>query len=271
MKRAWILILVALLAGAKFGYDYFYFDSNKREQYVEKITPTTQQVSPLIRAVEFPQSSPPIPSDLEVQSALNSIAIPAGVSDGKLGPRTRQGLCIWRELTGRVVDRNIPIDIERYAIVNAANSFAIYGAKYSPFDLSKLDESYVVGLNINKTCQSAIWIKDESRKNYLVTIVSTGMPGLDSDSGTFKVGWKVNRWYESIAYPDGWMYRPLFYNRGQAVHGSEYDTYVWWYPASHGCVRMLGKDIDALWKAGFGVGNLVHVYGTWNPITNDPV
>ena len=271
MKRAWILIVVALLASAKFGYDYFYFDTNARDQYVEKLTPQKQPVAPLIRVVEFPQSSPPVPSDLDVQESLNLIGVPTGVIDGKWGQRTRQGLCIWRELTGRQVDRNFPIDIERYAITNAANYLGKYGEKYSPFDLTKLDKKYVVGLNINKTCQSALWIKDNSRKNFLVTIASTGAPGLDSDSGTFKIGWSANRWYESIAYPDGWMYRPLFYNRGQAIHGSEYDSYVWWYPASHGCVRMLGKDIDALWAAGFGVGGKVHVYGAWNPLTQDPV
>ena len=258
MKRIWVLLLiVALSAGAKFGYDYFYFDTKNQEEITKPIS--TVPVTPLVRAIEFPQSSPPLPSDLDVQLALSALGIPAGEADGKWGQRTRQGMCIWRELTGRVQDRNFPIDIERHAIVNTRSIKSL-----------KLPDDFVYGLNVNKTCQSAVWVKDKEKKNFMVTIASTGAPGLDSDSGTFKIGWVVDRWYESIAYPDGWMYRPMFYNRGQAIHGSEYDTWVWWYPASHGCVRMLGKDIDALWAAGFGVKDTVRVYGQWNPYVSDP-
>ena len=59
------------------------------------------------------------------------------------------------------------------------------------------------------------------------------------------------------------MYRPFFFNGGQALHGSSNDSLVKWYPASHGCVRMLHADIDALWDAGFGRGDRVYVYGAW--------
>jgi lipoprotein-anchoring transpeptidase ErfK/SrfK len=77
------------------------------------------------------------------------------------------------------------------------------------------------------------------------------------------VGWLIDDWYESRSYPDGWMYRPQFFNMGQAIHGSSLDSAVHSYPASHGCVRMLHKDIDYLWANGFGKGSVVNVYGTW--------
>ena len=46
------------------------------------------------------------------------------------------------------------------------------------------------------------------------------------------------------------MYRSLYFSGGQAIHGSHSDTYVVTYPASHGCVRMLHRDVDWLWRKG---------------------
>ena len=255
MKRVWLVgVLIALLAGAKFGYDYFYFDTDM----APKPNPTSSAPpTPTPTASETPTTPPIPPTKEEVQQALAAMLIPVGDIDGKWGARTRQGLCIWRELTGRDINRNLPNMDEQYAIVAQENL--------------TLPKDFVVGLNINRTCQSAIWVKNKERTDFYVTIASTGMPGLESEVGTYKVSWSVDRWYESIAYPDGWMYRPMFFNRGQAVHGSEYDQWVYPYPASHGCVRMLGKDIDALWAAGFNYRGNVRVYGTWNPITTDPV
>ena len=53
------------------------------------------------------------------------------------------------------------------------------------------------------------------------------------------------------------------FSGGQAMHGSATDALVRTYPASHGCVRMLHRDIDALQAGGVGNGTLVRVIGTW--------
>lgn len=260
----WGLALILLLAGGKFAYDYFYFEVEKRPSVATK---PLLPVTPLERQIEFPARAPFPPTAEDVQLALSALGIPAGEVDGKWGQRTRQGFCIWRELTGRQANRNLPTELEARAIVSAE----YFQRNYQDYRALKIPEEFVVGLNISKTCQSAVWIKDKSRENYKVTTVSTGAPGLETGDGYFKVTWKVDRWYESIAYPDGWMYRPMFFNAGEAIHGSEYDSWVWWYPASHGCVRMLGKDIDELWAAGFSNGGKIYVYGAWNPYTNDPI
>ena len=126
------------------------------------------------------------------------------------------------------------------------------------------------GLNISRTCQSVIWVRNKAANDFEISTVSTGAPATPTEVGDFKVTWKVDRWYESISIPDGWMYRPMFFNKGQAVHASERDTFVWWYPASHGCVRMLGAFVDKLWASGFGVGDKVRIYGDWNAYTKDP-
>lgn len=93
--------------------------------------------------------------------------------------------------------------------------------------------------------------------------VSTGMPGYQTRIGIFKGTWRFDGWWQSTIYPDGKMYRPIFFNGGQALHGSLTDDLVHWYPASHGCVRMLHSDIDALWAGGVGHGTPVRVYGVW--------
>jgi len=270
MKRVWLVgTLIVLGAIAKFGYDYFYFDVNLNAKPSASASPTP---SASATPTENPTTPPLPPTKEEVQAALADMSIPVGKVDGKWGERTRQGLCIWRELTGRDINRNLPTLDEQLAVV-AQESLV-------------LPKDFVVGLNINRTCQSAVWVKSlpgadatksanysaaaSNKPDYVITIASTGRPGLETDVGTFKVQWRVDRWYESIAYPDGWMYRPMFFNRGQAVHGSEFDLWVYPYPASHGCVRMLGAFIDSLWANGFGNGSTVRVYGTWSAATYDP-
>lgn len=93
--------------------------------------------------------------------------------------------------------------------------------------------------------------------------VSTGQAAFPTDPGKHAVDWTYSGWWQSTIYPDGHMYRPIFFNRGQALHGSATDSLVMWYPASHGCVRMLHADVDALWAAGFSRQQIVNVYGTW--------
>ena len=255
MKRVWLVgVLIALASVAKFGYDYFYFDQslNHKPAPIQSSSPT-----PSATPSDQPTTAPLPPTNEEIQRALSAMHIPVGKIDGKFGLRTRQGLCIWRELTGRDINRNLPTQEEQFAVVAQEDLI--------------IPKDFVLGLNVNRTCQSAVWVKSEDRKWFAITIASTGLPGLETDTGIFKVQWRVDRWYESIAYPDGWMYRPLFFNKGQAVHGSEYDAWVYPHPASHGCVRMLGAFIDSLWANGFGNGSTVRVYGTWNPITTDPV
>lgn len=254
MKRVWVVgVIIALLSAAKFGYDYFYFDQslNHKPEPFASTTPT-----PTPTPTETPTAAPLPPTNEEIQIALQDMKIPVGKIDGKFGLRTRQAICIWRELTGRDVNRNLPTQDEQYAIV-------------AQEDLM-LPTDFVVGLNINKACQSAVWVRNSDRKWFEITTASTGRPGLETDTGIFKVQWRVNRCYESIAYPDGWMYRPLFFNKGQAVHGSEFDAWVQPYPASHGCVRMLGAFMDSLWANGFGNGSVVRVYGTWSAVVTDP-
>jgi hypothetical protein len=191
------------------------------------------------------------PTEFNVEATLMKLGIPTGEVNGVLDERTKQAICIWRELTGREIKRSLPTTDEMKSIVSTT--------------LLTIPGDFVIGMNVNKTCQTAVWVKDSSRENFEIFYVSTGSSDLnETKSGNWSIAWRVNRWYESVQIPDGWMYWPMFFsNRGEALHGSERDSMVHWYPASHGCVRMLHADIDKLWKAGFGVGDQVRVYGVW--------
>ena len=228
-----VLLLIAL---SNFSIKYFF--PNEYQRFFEPI-PNKIEAPAKLEATEF-----------NVEAVLMRLGIPTGSVDGVWDQRSRQGFCIWRELTGRDVNRELPDLQEQLAIVETQHL--------------TLDKDFIVGVNVNKACQSAVWVKDASKQNFEIFIVSTGTEPGGTDNGTWSVTWQVNRWYESVQIPDGWMYKPIFFAyKGQALHGSEMDSFVHWYPASHGCVRMLHADIEKLWAAGFGPGDQVRVYGKW--------
>jgi len=191
----------------------------------------------------------PLPSKMYVEDALNALGLPVGKVDGIYDVKTQRAICAWRELTYGEPTRALPSDLESMQIVSTR--------QLAPA------ASQVVGLNVNIACQIATWV---SPSNDVLGVfpISSGQPGyLSTSVGVWKVAWQVNRWYESILYPEAMMYRPKFFHRGMAIHGSATDALVLPYPASHGCVRMLHADIDRLWDAGFGIGDTVNVYGEW--------
>lgn len=192
------------------------------------------------------------PSHLEVEQHLATLGLLAK-PNSTWDQRTRQSACMWRELTGRNITRKPLTTVETEELLN---TIALLPAK-----------GMLLGLNVNVTCQSATWIIYDADGNLAVKKVmpvSTGIPKYHpTRSGVFGVQYQNSGWHESTLYPGAMMYRPKYFNGGQALHGSAYDGMVYWYPASHGCVRMLHKDIDTLWKAGFNVGSTVRIYGTW--------
>ncbi|MQY03455.1 L,D-transpeptidase family protein [Actinomadura macrotermitis] len=76
----------------------------------------------------------------------------------------------------------------------------------------------------------------------LITHVATGKPGWRTPAGDFHVTRRVAGWRHA---PLGYMYRPLYFYRGYAMHGSRN---VPLHPASHGCVRIPMHTADLLPK-----------------------
>ena len=207
----------------------------------------TSLISPAVA-----QASTPIaPQNVlyEMERDFYRLKIPTGKIDGVIDGKTQRALCVWREMTTRPVNRKLPTKAEIQAIATTEQIF--------------VTTSMALGLNINIRCQSAVWVREDLENPYKIFPVSSGKAGFETLLGTYNVGWLIDDWYESRTYPEGWMYRPQFFNKGQAIHGSVDDSMVQTYPASHGCVRMIQKDIDYLWDNNFGKNSLIHIYGNW--------
>lgn len=189
-----------------------------------------------------------------LQNELRRLGLPTGPVDGQLGPKTRRALCAWRELTGRGGRRGAatPADLKAVAAT----------ARLVPRGWM------VTGLNVSRTCQTMTWVVNSQsiRRVRAVFPVSTGKAATKTRRGTFRIFRSQDRWANSLEFPSSRpnMYRPVYFSGGQAFHGMQADHMVFDRPASHGCVRMLHKDIDRLWASGATRRRtLVKVYGDW--------
>jgi lipoprotein-anchoring transpeptidase ErfK/SrfK len=120
----------------------------------------------------------------------------------------------------------------------------------------------VTGVTVSVTCQAAFWVGAD-RQYRRVMPASTGKAGNRTRLGTHRIVVTHRTWRFSTIYPEARMYKPMQFSGGQAMHGSATDALVKSYPASHGCVRMLHRDIDAMQAGGVGNGTLVRVIGRW--------
>ena len=87
--------------------------------------------------------------------------------------------------------------------------------------------------------------------------------GHDTRLGSYRIFRSFDTWRYSTIYTSARMYKPMQFDGGEALHGSSTDALVKTHPASHGCVRMLHRDIDALHAGGVGVGTRVTVFGSY--------
>lgn len=84
---------------------------------------------------------------------------------------------------------------------------------------------------------------------------ATGAPATPTPAGTFVISREIDGLRHA---PLGTLYRPKYFNKGIAVHGS--DSLPAW-PASHGCARISNAAMDLLWSSGFAqIGTTVVVH-----------
>jgi L,D-transpeptidase catalytic domain len=186
----------------------------------------------------------------ELNRLMRPLGMPKVFSDSVTAGITARASCAARELAGFPASRSQPQRKVR------ARWLATEEFRRAPGGM-------VTGVNVSVKCQTAFFVRNG--KVLRAVPVSTGRPGYRTRLGTVRIFRSVNGVETSNSFPeDHWnMYRSLYFSGGQAVHGSYSDTYVVTYPASHGCVRMLHRDVDWLWRKGWTIGTTVKVYGNW--------
>ncbi len=171
--------------------------------------------------------------------------------DGVSGPLTKQQLCAIRTAFGLPVNRAdmVPGSAEEQLLMSAVTLPAQVGAP----------DRWVL---IDMTCQ--IMFAGDSTSIVFVFPTSTGEAGYETREqqgvSAFRFDPAIDNdgWHDSTMFPaasdnplNGNMYKPVYFDNGQAIHGS-YNVPP--EPLSKGCARLLVEHQDAL-LAWLGLGD----------------
>lgn len=167
--------------------------------------------------------------------------------DGDSGPLTRQALCAARMGLG------LPVSASHMA-EGSPEEGALFAAESLsvPAGAAVWADRWIL---IDKSCQVMFLGSGDSE---LVNIypTSTGEPGFETHDvqaiAAFRYDPAVDNdgWHDSARFPvavdnplNGNMYKPIYFNGGQAIHGA---NYVPPDPQSKGCARMFPGHMDEL-------------------------
>ena len=194
--------------------------------------------------------APPAALVRRQQNKLNELfasyrLIPLGV-DGDSGQLTRQMLCTARMGLGLPVSGgHLAADTDEADTIMNADGFGV------PAGAATWSNKWIL---IDKTCQVMFIGEGEELVNIYPT--STGEPGYETRGGqsfsAFRYDPAVDTggWHDSSNFPvaidnplNGNMYKPLYFNSGQAIHGA---NYVPADPQSKGCARTFPLHQDEL-------------------------
>ena len=185
------------------------------------------------------------------QRKLNELfapyAIPELLVDGDSGPLTRQMLCAARMGLGLPVDTShLPADSDEEATVLAATSLSI------PDGAATWAGKWIL---VDETCQVIFTGEGEDR---IVDVfpTSTGTADFPTHNAQALPAYRFDPaldnggWHDSANFPsevdnpqNGNMYKPIYFNGGQAIHGAGYVPPT---PRSKGCARMFPSHQDLL-------------------------
>ena len=200
------------------------------------------------------------------QTKLNELFAGLGIRellvDGISGPVTRQRLCAARVALGLPVTRDdMGAGTDEEQVLMAAASLP------PPFTTLLQSDRWAL---IDRTCQVMFVGRGADTLDFVLP-VSTGEAGhrtRDQDrSRAFRYDPATANggWHNSTTYPvaidnplNGNMYRPIYFDGGQAIHGSNNVPTT---PQSKGCVRLRVGDQDAL-VAWLGLAD--RTSATWN-------
>lgn len=184
---------------------------------------------------------------LELQQRLSDLGYWLGKPDGHFGGLTQQAVFALQKAAG----------ISRDGIVGPQTKAALEAGTRPGARVGG------TGVEIDLSRQLLLIVRDGSVVRILNT--STGNGETYVSRGTQKVArtptgtFRVYRMVDALEEAElGQLYRPAYYDRGFAVHGSP-SIPPW--PASHGCARVSNSAMDSIWANGFmTVGTTVTVY-----------
>ena len=185
------------------------------------------------------------------QTKLNELFANFGIApltvDGNSGRLTRQQLCAARVFLGLPISRSdmAPGSAEE------AELMALTALPVPPGAPTDADRWALIDM----TCQVMIVGEGTSGVRFVFP-TSTGLadfptrPISEADAFRFDPAIENNGWHDSSEFPatydnplNGNMYKPLYFNDGQAIHGANTVPPT---PASHGCARLRLDHQDAL-------------------------
>ena len=184
-----------------------------------------------------------------LQKRLNSLKYWCGSADGSFGHLTQQAVFALQKAAGLGRD-------------------GVVGPKtYAALDAGKIPSRRITsgrGFEVDLSRQLLIATAD-GRLHYILN-TSTGSGKRYYSGGRWKTATTPKGDFRMYSlHSSGWqngplgnLYRPGYYDRGWAIHGS---TSIPTYPASHGCCRISVGATDMLWKASWFVkGRRVLIY-----------
>ena len=177
------------------------------------------------------------PAVQALQDKLTSLGFWLGPANGAFGRLTQQAVMAFQKANG----------LHRDGSAGPATLAALTTAA-RPTPRSTVD-----GIDIDLSRQILMVVEGGQVKWTINT--STGKPSTPTVPGDFK----VLRQIDGVRHvPDGDLYRPKYFNGGDAIHGS---PSIPGYAASHGCSRVSNPAMDFLWASGnLEVGTPVRVH-----------
>jgi N-acetylmuramoyl-L-alanine amidase len=172
-----------------------------------------------------------------LQRRLAALRYDVGTVDGVFGSSTYHGVVAFQKVNG----------LSRDGIVGP-RTWAALARPVVPRPRRTLS---VTSLEVNLTRQ-VVYL---ARQGVVLRILdaSSGKASTPTPRGNFTIIRRIDGWRQSSL---GLMWRPNYFYRGYAVHGS---TSVPAYPASHGCVRVTVPAMNRLWPL-LRIGMPVSVY-----------
>ena len=173
----------------------------------------------------------------QLQRRLVALHYDVGSVDGIFGPQTFHGVVAFQKVNGLVRDGIV-----------GPRTWAALAHPVVPHPRRWLSSSSV---EVNLTRQ-VVYL---ARQGVVLRILdaSTGKASTPTPTGRFAILRRIDGWRQS---PLGLLWRPNYFYRGYALHGS---TSVPAYPASHGCVRLTIPAMNRLWPL-LRIGMAVTIY-----------